>query len=114
MKALYRRGQAYLGLQSWQLAKTDLQKAVQLAANDPVQLPLIQSKLALAMEHCKGESTQYRNGDVVIEDVTDEPSVSPAAAAPAVDVRPIQCFCFQNKINKRFLGYFYAVSMRFL
>jgi hypothetical protein len=45
LKALYRRGQAYAGLQQYSHAEQDLRQAVQLASSDPKQLPLIKAKL---------------------------------------------------------------------
>ena len=48
LKALYRRGQAYSGLQKWRKAAADLQGAHQLSKHDPPQHDLIGAKLALA------------------------------------------------------------------
>jgi len=82
LKALYRRGQAFLGLQDWPAARRDLKRAVKLAELDAAQRPLIQAKLEQAEAHCATNSSAYRDGDVVIEDVTDG-----GADAPAPGVR---------------------------
>lgn len=50
LKALYRRGQAYAALHSYQEAARDLAAAAELSSNDPPQLQLIKEKLAAVQE----------------------------------------------------------------
>ena len=50
LKALYRRGQAFLGLKKWIMAKEDLEKAVRLSASDPSQQKLIKERLQEAKD----------------------------------------------------------------
>ena len=50
LKALYRRGQAYLGSTHWQAAASDLERAAKLSASDPAQLKLIREKLQEAKD----------------------------------------------------------------
>eukprot|EP00798_Chlamydomonas_sp_ICE-L_P001546 gene1546-32926_t len=45
LKALYRRGQAYLHSKQWQAAVSDLERAYNLSASDPVQQKMIKEKL---------------------------------------------------------------------
>ena len=50
LKALYRRGQAFLGNKSWHSAASDLDRAVRLSAQDPSQQRLIREKLQEAKD----------------------------------------------------------------
>ena len=50
LKALYRRGQAFLGLRRWVAASSDLDRAVKLSAGDPSQQRLIKEKLQEAKD----------------------------------------------------------------
>ena len=49
LKALYRRGQARMGLSLWRDAAQDLEQAAQLSASDPEQLRLIKERLQVGM-----------------------------------------------------------------
>lgn len=48
LKALYRRGQAYIGMQRWSEAVTDMQGAASLATDDPKLVVLINKHIASA------------------------------------------------------------------
>ncbi|GAX77330.1 hypothetical protein CEUSTIGMA_g4776.t1 [Chlamydomonas eustigma] len=86
LKALYRRGQAYLSLSKWGDSASDLERAVRLSNHDPDQQRLIREKLQQAQDQL---SSLYKGG-VIIEDVTEEVSTSSSSApAPVADVRVV-------------------------
>ena len=73
LKALYRRGQAYLGNKQWHKSASDLEKAAKLSSSDIPQQKLILEKLEEAKSQIIVMKAQSNQSDVIIEDVTDEP-----------------------------------------
>jgi hypothetical protein len=77
LKALYRRGQAYLGSGHWQAAASDLERAARLSASDPAQQKLIREKLQEAKDQVgvqRAAATQQQTqgealtGDILMGD----------------------------------------------
>lgn len=50
LKALYRRGQAFLGNKQYKAAVSDLERSLKLSASDPSQAALIRGKLQEAKD----------------------------------------------------------------
>lgn len=83
LKALYRRGQAYIGQAAWQQATEDLARAVKLCpASDPAQLKLIREKLQDAKDQLSVQRmAAARRGDA--EAAPEAHASEPAAASAA-------------------------------
>lgn len=74
LKALYRRGQAYLGSQDWEKSAGDLERAARLSSSDIPQLKLIMEKLEEARAQVKAGKAKVGSGGngLIIEDVTEQ------------------------------------------
>lgn len=88
VKALYRRGQAHMGLRSWAAAVTDLERALRLAPADPSQRQPIRDKLQQAKDEVAaqriaggGAGDGGGGGGGRAEPIVEEPEEAPAAAA---------------------------------
>jgi hypothetical protein len=85
LKALYRRGQAYAALHSYQEAARDLTAAAELSNNDPPQLQLIKEKLAAVQEKLGSQSepvqqAQVQESQQQRQQQQEQESVQPQAA----------------------------------
>ena len=74
-KALYRRGQAYMGNADYHRAIKDLRAAVKLAPAD--ECPLIQEKLNLAQEKAGSRIDDVEDEDADVEEI-DADGTGPA------------------------------------
>lgn len=77
---MYRRGQALAGLQQYRRAEADLQRAVQLSANDAPQQQLIQEKLTQVQQQLEQQPANAVGASSTLEDIA---TPTPAAASGA-------------------------------
>jgi hypothetical protein len=108
LKALYRRGQAYAGLSQLPQAEQDLKQAVQLASNDPKQLPLIKAKLEEVQQQLKQQAAAEKQAEASKEAAGAKPAAAESTAAakaeePAVEPSSSKAAGAWEAARRRFL-----------
>lgn len=83
LKALYRRGQAYMGKQHWQYAASDLERSVRLSTHDAQQQKLIQGKL----QEAKDQISMLRASGALKDNGPQHPPAP--SSSPGVTTAPV-------------------------